>query len=258
MLRSRKKDYGFNLILKNLITDDPIIFDVGAEDGSSCHRYLKLFKSPFIYSFEPRKDKYEIMLEKYKDKKNILCNNFALGSKNEVKNFNIIVDGGRSSFLKSTVDNLQDQNIIKTKVKTIDSYAEQNKIEKINLLKIDVQGFEDEVLKGAKKMLKLQKIDIIELELIIGNMYEKTLSFADIENILYPYGYKFFGITNHHALDQHSSNILQLPSLQFDIIYTKSEIYNKYAFGDNFFKKSIYRDKAQTIEEYKKDKLKLN
>ena len=195
------------------------------------------------------------MKNKFKDKKNIYLNNVAIGSKTEIKKFNQIKGGGRSSFLKSTVDNLSNQTQIDVQVITIDEYVNKNNIKRINLLKIDTQGYEDEVLKGAQETLKLNKIDIIETELILGNMYEKTLSFNEIENLIYPYGYKIFALTNHHSPEQHSANIILQPNLQFDVIYTRNEIYTKYAYGRNFFEKSGYRKSSQTVKEYMQDKL---
>lgn len=257
IIKKRNKDYGFNKILKKIIPDShPIIFDVGAEDGDSTERYLKLFSEPNIHNFEPRPDQFEIMKSKFNDKKNIYINNFALGSKAEIKIFNQIKGGGRSSFLISTVDDLSKQEQIEVEVETVDTYVKKNNIKKINLLKIDVQGFEDEVLKGAQETLKLNKIDIIELELIVGNLYDKTLSFGEIENIICPYGYRLFALTNHHSNEQHSVNIISQPHLQFDVIYTRDEFYKKYAYGRNFFEKSIYRFyKKQTVKEFMKDKL---
>ena len=139
------------------------------------------------------------------------------------------------------MDDLSKHEQIEVQVETVDAYVKKNNIKKINLLKIDVQGFEDEVLKGAQETLKLNKIDIIEIELIVGNMYEKTLSFNEIENLIYPYNYKLFAITNHHSVNQHFSSIMLDPTLQFDIIYTRNEIYKKYAYGENFLEKSSYR-----------------
>ena len=122
-------------------------------------------------------------------------------------------------------------------------------------MKIVVQGFEDEVLKGAQETLKLNKIDIIETELILGNMYEKTLSFNEIENLIYAYGYKFFALVNHQNFDRNSDNLINRPNLQFDVIYTRDEIYKKYAYGKHFFEKTLYRKPSQTAEEFMQDKL---
>ena len=256
IIHARHKDYGFNRVLKILISNShPTIFDVGADNGNSSERYIKLFSEPIIHTFEPRPDQFEIMKSKFNDKKNIYLNNVAVGSKTEIKKFNQIKGGGRSSFLKSTVDNLSNQTQIDAQVITIDEYVNKNNIKRINLLKIDTQGYEDEVLKGAQETLKLNKIDIIETELIVGNMYEKTLSFNEIENLIYPYGYKIFALTNHHTAEQHSANIILTPHLFFDVIYTRNEIYKKYAYGRNFFEKSGYRKSSQTVEEFMKDKL---
>ena len=256
IIKKRDKNYGFNIILKELITNShPIIFDVGAEDGISSERYLKLFSEPIIHNFEPRPDQFEIMKSKFNDKKNIYLNNVAVGSKAEIKIFNQIKEGGRSSFLTSTVDDLSKQEQIDVQVITIDEYVNKNNIKRINLLKIDTQGYEDEVLKGAQETLKLNKIDIIETELILGNMYEKTLSFNEIENLIYPYGYKFFAIVNDQSFSKNTDNIIDLPNLQFDVIYTRDEIYKKYAYGKHFFEKTLYRKPSQTAEEFMQDKL---
>ena len=250
------KDYAFNMVLTKLISDNhPLIFDIGAEDGASCERYSRLFTKPILHAFEPRPDQFGIMKGKFNDNKSIYLNNVAVGSKKEIKKFNQIKGGGRSSFFKSTVDNLSDQTQIDVQVITIDEYVNKNNIKRINLLKIDVQGFEDEVLKGAQETLKLNKIDIIETELILGNMYEKTLSFNEIENLIYPYGYKIFALTNPHSNEQYSMNIIAQPTLQFDVIYTRNEIYKKFAYEKNFFEKSGYRKSSQTVEKYMQDKL---
>jgi FkbM family methyltransferase len=195
------------------------------------------------------------MKSKFNDNKNVYLNNVAVGSKTEIKIFNQIKGGGRSSFLTSTVDDLSKQEQIDVQVETVDAYVKKNNIKKINLLKIDVQGFEDEVLKGAQETLKLNKIDIIETELILGNMYEKTLSFNEIENLIYPYGYKFFALTCTN-IETYSLNLWKLPELQFDVIYTSNDIYNDYVKGRNFFEKSHYRrGRKQTVEEFMNDKL---
>jgi len=256
ILKKLHKNYAFNTVLTKLISDNhPLIFDIGAEDGASCERYSRLFTKPILHAFEPRPDQFGIMKSKFNDNKNIYLNNVAVGSKKEIKKFNEIKGGGKSSFLKSTVDNLSDQTQIDVQVITIDEYVNKNNIKRINLLKIDTQGYEDEVLKGAQETLKSNKIDIIETELIVGNMYEKTLSFNEIENLIYPYEYKIFALTDSQSNELHSTNIIALPNLQFDIIYVRDEIYKKYAYRRNFFERSRYRKSSETVEKYMQDKL---
>ena len=81
-----------------------------------------------------------------------------------------------------------------TKVITFDNYVKNNRIDKIDILKIDTQGYEDQVLEGAENLIKNNRIEIIELELIFSEIYEKSLQIYDIEKNLIPHNYKLFGI----------------------------------------------------------------
>jgi hypothetical protein len=58
------------------------------------------------------------------------------------------------------------KNIVKTTVKTItlDDYCSKNKILQIKFLKMDVEGNEFNIIKGAKSLLKKGKIDFIQFE----------------------------------------------------------------------------------------------
>ena len=54
-------DVSFEDILKNNLSNDPIIFDIGANKGQSIEKYLKIFKNPQIHSFEPIKSEIDIL-----------------------------------------------------------------------------------------------------------------------------------------------------------------------------------------------------
>ena len=126
-------------------------------------------------------------------------NNFALGENEEEKDFYIATNTGNSSFYKlnpntkwlevrSKQFNIKPENFIseikKIKIKTLDEYCKSNKITKIDILKIDSQGYEDKILLGASKILEKKIVKIIETELMFDDIYEKHLSFYDIEKYL--------------------------------------------------------------------------
>ena len=86
----------------------------------------------------------------------------------------------------------------------MDEYVRQNQIDFIDILKIDVQGYEDQVLKGGINTIK-NKIKIIELEIIFIDYYEKKTCFSDIENILKPLDFELHTISSpvlNDATDQ--------------------------------------------------------
>ena len=83
---------------------------------------------------------------------------------------------------------------IKVKTMSIDSYCKTYNIEKIDILKIDTQGYEDKVLKGCNEILKKQLINFIEMEIIQKEAYEKYFSFFDLESLIIPHNYRLCSI----------------------------------------------------------------
>ena len=90
----------------------------------------------------------------------------------------------------------------------------------IDILKIDTQGSEPEVLKGAESLLLKQRISLIEVELIIGVAYERRLNFYDLEKFLIKYGYRLIAISE-------GGNVISYSSYQVDLIYVNEKIYKK-------------------------------
>ena len=70
----------------------------------------------------------------------------------------------------------------------------QQNLKKIDLLKIDTQGFEPEVLEGAGEYLKSTKVVLTEL--MFYDLYERKLTFSDIEKYLLPAGFELFDISH--------------------------------------------------------------
>ena len=110
----------------------------------------------------------------------------------------------------------------------MDDYCNDKNIQQIDILKIDTQGYEDKVLEGAIKLLKLNKIKLIELELVFSEVYEKPLNIYDVEKYLIPNKYTLFGIDEGGNLMSH-------------YIYQQNHIYISADTYENFKKnKSPY------------------
>ena len=89
------------------------------------------------------------------------------------------------NFVKEKVD---------IKVMTLDNYCIVNKVNKIDILKIDTQGYESKVLEGAKHSLKKNMISALEIEIILDDVYEIYNSFSDIEKNLVKNKYRLVAI----------------------------------------------------------------
>lgn len=202
--------------------ENPTIFDVGANVGDSINRFQELFKNPLIYSFEPLKKEFELI--KNKETKNIKCFNFALGEQETQKSFNVLSDSHLSSFNEYNKEYLRDRSKDQkntVQIRTLDNFLkERNEIDRIDLLKIDTQGYEEKVLEGAKSSLKENKFKIIEVELQIGKLYEgSNRNFIDLEKYLIDNNYRLFSIDRF-------GNLLQTPTLELNLIYICKKDFN--------------------------------
>ena len=90
--------------------------------------------------------------------------------------------------------------MIKTKVRSnsIDEFCKKKKIKTIDILRIDVNGFEKEVLKGAKKLLTKKKIRIIHFSFFnIISKINKAGSLFEITKYLNEKNYRLYALYNN-------------------------------------------------------------
>ena len=243
VINLKKDKSNLDQFLNELIKfDNPLIFDVGANVGQSVKILKKIFPNSLIHCFEPDNNAYKILFKNYSNNKTVKLNPFGLGKKNEYLEFNSYIETGKSSFYKLNLDTEfikykanvwgVDQNeyldsTYQKEIKTIDNYCEQNNIKKIDFLKIDTQGYEENVINGANNMIKNNLIDVIRLELIFSSVYQKNLNIYDIEKILIPNGYKLFGTSQY-------GNLLTDQNWQCDFMYISNSIYEKIKINPKF------------------------
>jgi hypothetical protein len=79
-------------------------------------------------------------------------------------------------------------------VTTIDHFLQAENIGKVGILKIDVEGFDLKVLKGARKALAAKNIEFILVECGFYNDNPHLISLDDFRDFLLPYGYRILGI----------------------------------------------------------------
>ena len=176
------RDFSDELINK-LNSKKPIIFDVGCFIGNFSRNLKKKLnlKNKNFYLFDANPNL------KIKDFK---YNNLVFSDKIQIRNFylNEFFPSSGSSLKEDTKNDLKWNytrklitlssnkgfKILKVKTNTIDNFCKKNKIIKIDILKIDVEGSELEVLKGSKKILN--KTHLIQLEI-----YQNKKNFIKIE-----------------------------------------------------------------------------
>jgi len=151
------------------------LIDIGSNKGQFGLIARKFFPNIKIHSFEPQ-------IEQLNKQKKVLGNNninfynFALGNEKKSIELNVTLRKDSSSLLKpieNTNDKYSIENIIDVQVKKIDELIELKNLKKPIILKLDVQGYELEVLKGAEKMLNYINYIITEISFI--NIYQNQV-----------------------------------------------------------------------------------
>ncbi len=213
-----KKEYIFYV---NFLKDKMTVFDIGANIGELSLLFSK-FISPngVLHCFEPTPQTFDKLKSTVTlaNRANVILNNIAVSNEIGEITFNVY-DDKHSTF--NTIANrplekygIQDVHSKKTTVMatTIDNYCGKNKIDQIDLLKIDVEGAEYQVLLGGKKMFLEKRIKccIFEFGQTIYDMGNKP---QDLIRFFDEVGYTLRNIVKNAPLFPHDRNKIALFSM---------------------------------------------
>ncbi len=187
------------------------IIDVGAHKGEFLEKMLKIEKINSFYAFEPQKDIFNELNKKFSKNSKIVLFNCAVDK--EVSNKKLQVNklsmtsslaefNDKSLYLKiKNFLTFSKTNFVEeheTQTNTIDNIFKEVNLKK-TLLKIDVEGFELNVIKGSQ--MKLKEISFVLIENQFGNHY-KNNNFKDIKKLLFEQNFvvvkKFIFPTMHY------------------------------------------------------------
>jgi len=141
---------------------DKVVLDIGASLGITVLHFSK--KASKLYAFEPQYDNFMSLKDqiKIRNLQNVKVFNQAVSDFNGEADFFNRESHGVHSLGVHNVGKVLSSN--KVKVTTLDSFCKKNEINHIGLLKIDVEGFEADVLEGSSHLLKNKLIDFIVFE----------------------------------------------------------------------------------------------
>lgn len=147
-------------ILKKVLQPGSNCVDVGAHKGEILDEFIALAGSGNHFAFEPIPAMYKSLASKYAGKAQVFP--FALSDHDGVTEFNLVLDDPAYSGLKQREYKTADTRVekIEVEVRTLDGVLSDRQC-KIDLIKIDVEGGEFGVLKGATQILEKDKPVII-------------------------------------------------------------------------------------------------
>jgi FkbM family methyltransferase len=160
-LQSCVTDFDDEVIATSLIPPNPIIVDVGANIGQFCIAAKLFYPTATIYSFEPDPDSYAHLVANTDRLDSVHTFNIGLGSKRETLTFHRHPLSVMSSF--TTEPGWDYAQEVDLPIERLDDVL--TGLDRIDLLKIDVEGFEYEVLAGAESVLQRTGAVIVEVRL---------------------------------------------------------------------------------------------
>lgn len=176
-----------------------VIFDVGASIGTLSGCLAKISAVARVDAFEPIPSVYKQLTERMQEFPQVVCHNVALGETNSQMDMYIEDQAlATSSFLK--MDDLHKQEFTMQygshrqtlSVVTLDDYVLEHNLPVPHLIKIDVQGFEDKVIKGGIDTIRKARFCCLEMSL--EPLYREAPLFDDIYTMMSKENFKLIGI----------------------------------------------------------------
>jgi FkbM family methyltransferase len=167
----------FNLV-KN---SEPILFDVGAHVGEYTEAFLRVHPAGHSYVFEPSEQHFQKLSKRLGCYKNVTLVKCGLGNRErEAPLYKDAEVTGLASLTKRRLDHygINMDRFEMIKLQTLDQIIKRDSIQSIDLLKIDVEGHELDVLKGATNAFRDRRISLVQFEFGGCNLDTRT-SLAD-------------------------------------------------------------------------------
>ena len=205
VIRNRLRSFGFDLIrygqeddlnkVRNqilaVVTD---VVDAGANSGQWATELRRLGYRGRIHSFEPINDLFLMLENNSRDDPNWIPYHCGLGNLDQNQIIHIAAnEGGSSSLLKinsfvtevqNSTKTIGEENVSIKRLDQVDIFQEESKI----FLKVDVQGFELEVLMGASAIMPL--VHGLEIEVSLIEVYENQSLIEDLITLARKFDFK--------------------------------------------------------------------
>ena len=163
-----RKDYEFlfeKAILSRVAPND-CIYDIGANRGFYTQRFLEKTPEGKVFAFEPVPECNQVIQQLSSKYSHLILTRMAVGSSKGVVPMSIGTDDLNAT---STIKSNKNENDIMVEIDTIDNIVAKNNSVP-NVLKIDVEGFELEVIQGMNETLKNSRVQVIAMEIHFNSM----------------------------------------------------------------------------------------
>ncbi len=191
--------YVVDIINRARPASDPVttVFDVGAATGDMTRTFVRAFPQAKVYACEPQaasREHFRKRTEPWRDR--IVLFECGLSNENRVAELTLCSVRDASSLLPMQAfmfsDGMQEVGRERITLRTLTDLAGEIGLERIDFLKIDVEGLEKEVLEGAGEILA--RVDNIFVEILSLRRGCHSSAHIDVFRMLHEKGFSFLGV----------------------------------------------------------------
>ena len=197
------EDESYRIVSALVGRSDPVVIDGEAHLGDMVESFGALLPRAEFHCFEPDPTLGQALENKFAGNPRVRVVQAALGDVPGKAKFNINVSRPTNSLLPSS-ESLQPDlkqlcqlvEQVEVEVITIDEYCRMNSIERVDVIKLDLQGYDYLALKGAAATL--DKARVVLVEVLFEEIYKGCHCFPDILNLMSPQGFKLHTLCGLH------------------------------------------------------------
>ncbi len=186
-----RENYKYEFSMYDRYANGKVVIDAGANIGIHAVYLSRLAKT--VYAFEPVLQTFEWLQEttNLNKRTNIVPVNSALGDTVSTAQMHIFIPGKsvwnsiHIPTMPTTEEGAKPVSTQMVHITTLDAFAKYNNLDNIGFIKIDVEGHELAVLRGAHRLLSEACIDVLSFEVAEPHVKDATPIF----NLLKSYGY---------------------------------------------------------------------
>lgn len=173
-----------------------VIFDIGAASGLTCKYLLKEFPVARIFAFEPNPSQFKKLTNEIKSElSRFKAFNIGLGASLGKLMLHVCDYADASSILPITAVTsnvgIKEVDFVEIEIKTLDEIIIEQKINHIDFIKIDVEGYEVEVIKGGRNALAITDNAYIEISPL--RFKPNTTHHIDVFQMMQELGFTYIG-----------------------------------------------------------------
>jgi FkbM family methyltransferase len=190
------------------LPQDAVVFDVGANSGTMTLQFAKSVPLGKVYAFEPTFYAFSKLMKNLElnpelAERIVPVQSFVSSKTSKETNIRAYASwkvGGAAKDVKHSVHGGTVKSAEGVGSVSLDDFCEENKIRKLDFIKIDTDGHEYDVLQGGRKVIaEFRPTVIFEIGLYV--MKENNIDFSSYLNYFGPLGYSLFNSCNHKKID---------------------------------------------------------